>query len=319
MSDVKQPVLPGRGTAYFLVAYLLAAATMALWSGNWVIGRAVRGDIPPITLAFFRWATALLVLLPFAWNNAVRDWPLVRKHWRRILGMGASGAAIFHSFVYTGLRSTETINGVLLNATGPVIIVLMAWIAVGDTITRRQAVGITVSFAGTLYLVSRGDITNLLALRINSGDIWILSAMFFWGIYSLLLRNRPAKMAGVSLLLYTCAAATLLLGPASLVEYLLGYQTTFSLNLAAGIGYIGIFATVFAFACYNTAVARLGPGQTSFFFNLLPVFGAGLAIIFLGEILTTYHLIGFAVILAGILLSTWGIHKKPSPPKTAAP
>ncbi len=311
MSNVNRPGQTGHGSTYILVAYLLAALTMALWSGNWVIGRAVRGDVPPITLALFRWLAACSVLLPFAWKNAWRDWPVVRRHWKRMLGLGASGAAIFHSLVYIGLTSTQAINGVLLNSMGPVIIVLMAWIVVGDTITRRQAVGIAISFAGTVFLVSRGDLANLLAFRINSGDIWILCAMFFWGIYSLLLRDRPAEIGGDSLLLYTGAAAILFLAPASLAEYLLGQRITFSLNLAASIGYIGIFATVIAYICYDTAVRRIGPGQTGIIIYLLPVFGAAAAIVFLGEALKVYHLIGFAIILAGILLSTWRIGRSP--------
>ncbi len=295
--------------AYFLVAYLLATLTMVLWSGNWVIGRAFRTEIPPITLAFLRWGLAFLFLLPFAWRGARRDWPIVRKHFWRILGMGAAGAAIFHSFVYTGLRSTEAINGTLLNSMGPVIIVLMAWIVFGDTITRRQAFGIGVSFIGTIFLVSRGNLENLLALRINSGDIWILSAMFFWGIYSLLLRNSPKNISGFSLLLFTSASAVTLLAPGVVVEYMFGHRVTFGLPVFVAVGYIGIFATVIAFYCYNTAVARIGPSQTGIVIYLLPVFGTVAAIVFLGEILKPYHLIGFAIILSGIFLATWRVRK----------
>lgn len=296
--------------SYFLVAYLMAALTMALWSGNWVVGRGFRAEIPPITLAFLRWGTAFLVLLPFAWRGARRDWPIVRKHLWRIIGMGACGAAIFHSFVYTGLRTTEAINGTLLNSMGAVIIVLIGWVVVGDTITRRQAIGIGVSFLGTVFLVSRGNLENLLALKINSGDIWILSAMFFWGIYSLLLRDVPKTISGFSLLLFTSASAVTLMAPGVVMEYMLGHRVTFDLPVFVAVGYIGIFATVIAFYCYNTAVARIGPNQTGIVLYLMPIFGAIAAILVLGETLKSYHLIGFAAILSGILLATWRARKK---------
>ncbi|MBL4758702.1 MAG: DMT family transporter [Rhizobiales bacterium] len=282
---------------------------MALWSGNWVIGRAFRADIPPITLAFLRWGSAFLFLLPFAWRGARRDWPIVRKHIWRILGMGASGAAIFHSFVYTGLHSTEAINGTLLNSMGPIIIVLIAWIVFGDTINRRQAIGIGVSFIGTIFLVSRGNLENILSLKINSGDIWILSAMFFWGIYSVLLRNIPKNISGITLLIFTAASAIMFLAPGVVFEYMLGYRVTFGLPVFAAISYIGIFATIIAYYCYNSAVARIGPNQTGIILYLLPVFGAVAAIVFLDETLKSYHLIGFAIILLGIFLATWRARK----------
>ena len=299
-SDSKAAGLGG----YILLAYALAALAMAFWSGNWVIGRAVRAEIPPLGLNFWRWTVATLVLLPFAFSQARRDWPIVRKHWKLVTALGATGGALFHSMIYVGLRATEAINALLLNSVGPAIIIMIAWAVFRDTITRRQALGISISFLGSAILVSRGEVASLAALRFNSGDLWVLSALFVWGVYSNLLKRRPASLGGLSLLLYISIVGVALMLPAYLWELWAGERLTLSGQTAASIAYTGVFASVVAFLCYNAAIARIGPIVTSFFLHLMPVFGGVMAIAFLGESLRLYHLAGFAVVLSGIYLST---------------
>lgn len=289
---------------YVLLAYAFAAFAMVCWSGNWVVGRAVRAEIPPLGLNFWRWSVATLVLLPFALSQARRDWHIAREHWKLVTALGATGAALFHSMIYVGLRTTEAVNALLLNSVGPIIVIIIAWALFRDTITRRQALGISISFLGTVILVSRGEVAALAALRLNSGDLWVLSALLVWGVYSNLLKRRPAQLGGLSLLLYMNVVGVALMLPAYLWELSNGERLTLSASTLASIAYTGVFASVIGFLCYNAAVARIGPVVTSFFLHLMPVFGGVMAIVFLGERLHPYHMMGFAVVLCGIYLST---------------
>ena len=289
---------------YVFLAYALAALAMVCWSGNWVVGRAVRTDISPLGLNFWRWSVATLVLLPFALSQARRDWHIARKSWRLVTALGATGAALFHSMIYVGLRATEAVNALLLNSVAPIIVIVIAWAMFRDTITRRQVVGISISFLGAVILVSRGEAAALATLRFNSGDLWVLSALLVWGIYSNLLKRRPAQLGGLSLLLYISVVGVALMLPAYLWELAAGGRLTLNAGTIASIAYTGVFASVVAFLCFNAAVARIGPIVTSFFLHLMPVFGGVMAIVFLGESLHLYHLTGFAVVLCGIYLST---------------
>ena len=277
---------------------------MVCWSGNWVVGRAGRAEIPPLGLNFWRWTVATLVLLPFALSQARRDWRIAREHWKLVTALGATGAALFHSMIYVGLRATEAVNALLLNSVGPIIVIIVAWALFRDTITRRQALGIAISFLGAVVLVSRGELAALAALRLNSGDLWVLSALLVWGVYSNLLQRRPARLGGLSLLLYMNVIGVALMLPAYLWELSSGERLTLSASTLASIAYTGVFASIIGFLCYNAAVARIGPIVTSFFLHLMPVFGGVMAIVFLGEILHLYHMVGFAVVLCGIYLST---------------
>jgi drug/metabolite transporter (DMT)-like permease len=291
-----------------LLAFALAIAAVAMWSGNWVVVRAARTDIPPLGLNFWRWVLAMLVLLPFAGRAAWRDLPAARRHWRLMLGLGATGAATFHSMIAIGLRSTEVINALLLNLALPVITIVMAWLVFRDTVSRRQMLGIVISLAGAVVLISRGELAVLARLHFNPGDLWILSALVVWGAYSLLLKRRPAAIGGLSLLFYMCMICVLLMAPAYAWEtFVAGRPVSFTLASAGSVGYTGVVASVFAFLCYNAAVARIGPNATSFFLLLMPVFGSVLAISVLGERIYLYHLVAFATVLAGIVLATYRI------------
>lgn len=288
-----------------LIACVLATLAMVFWSGNWVLGRAIRADIPPLGLNFWRWALATVLIFPFAIGPARRDWPVVRKHWKVVLGLGTLGASLFQSMVYIGLHNTEAINALLLNATAPVFVVFIAWAAFREPLNVRQLSGIGISFIGVAILVSRGDFATLRGLTLNRGDVWILMALFVWGSYSVLLKRRPKELGSASLVFYISVTGTVLMFPAYVWEMSTGLMVDFTSQATLlSIAYTGIFASVLAFLVYNAAVVRIGPVRTAFFLHLMPVFGSFFAIIFLGERLSSYHISGFVIVIAGVLFAT---------------
>lgn len=287
----------------FLIAAALAATAMLCWAGNWVLGRAVRADVPPLGLTFWRWALASAILLPFVALKLRGEWPAIRAGWKVVAVLAVLGAAMFQAMVYIGLHSTEAINALLLNTTAPLWVIIIARLVLGETVTARQVTGIVISFLGAAWLVARGQPARLLDLHFSIGDAWILAALVVWGLYSVMLKFRPP---GVSPVVLTFCIA---LGGAALVLPLHLWEGTPMPRTAAALGsvvYTGIFASVVAFLAFNAAVARIGPSRTVFFLHLMPVFGAVLAMIFLGERLETYHLIGFPVALGGVLWATTG-------------
>jgi len=174
----------------------------------------------------------------------------------------------------------------------------------GDRISRQQAVGIAVSLIGAVVLIAQGDLQHITSLHLNRGDVLMLVAVLLWAIYSILLRRRPRTMSQLTLLGSTVIAGLLIIVPIFVWRMTLGEVGTYSLMNLLGIIYIGLFASVLAFLFWNRGVAEIGPNQAGLFLHLMPVFGAILSTLFLGESLAAYHLIGAALVFTGIALTT---------------
>ncbi|MCZ6603574.1 MAG: DMT family transporter [Alphaproteobacteria bacterium] len=305
MAETARPPAPrSRLDRRTLIAYGLLAVTMACWSGNWVVGRAVYVEIPPWGLTFWRWAAAFVILLPIAGRQFLADLPVLRREWKLLVLLAFSGTVFNQSFVYIGLRSTEAINALLLNAVAPAIFVAMSWMMLRDVISRRQAFGMGIAFIGGLVIVMRGDLAAIAELRLNAGDLWILAATVTWGFYSIFLKRVPPDLPTKSLLLAITGIALLVLAPAHAIESWAGRPMPLSGQAVMSVLYTGAIASVLAFFCWNAGVARVGPTMAGFFFFLMPVFGTVMAVFFLGEQVYTYHVIGILTVFAGIYFIT---------------
>ncbi len=287
-----------------LIPYVLLALAVLSWAGNWVIGRAMRNDIGPVAMGFWRWTLALLLVLPFCWHELRVKWHVVRQNWWRLMVLGASGAVAFNTMVYVGLQFTETTNSTLFNSVVPIYIVVISWLFFGEKISMRQASGIGLSLTGVLAIMSRGDPALLASLRINAGDLWIIVAMLFWSIYTILLRWRPPQLSALAFL-----GAMLVLSLPLLVPFYgweLYHRGTFELtpaNLAA-LAYYATVPSVIAYLFWNRGVAQVGANRAGLIVHLLPVFTVMLSMLFLGERLFLFHYAGAACVFGGIALTT---------------
>ena len=293
----------GLGTRLFDQPYLLLLLAILFWSGNFILGRAVRLEVPPVGLAFWRWLGGSLIIFGFAWPHLKRDWPVILRHWKIILLLSILGVATFNTLVYTGLQYTTAINALLMQSTMPVMIVAMTYLFFSEVITPRQAVGVGLSLIGVLAIIAQGDPQVLLSLSLNSGDLLIVLAVVFYAAYSALLRRRPV-LHPLSFILITFILGVLALLPFYLWENLAGRVMAFNSVTFLAVGYVAIFPSVLAYLCYNRGVELLGANRAGLFFHLMPVFGSLMAMLFLGERFRLYHVVGIGLILTGIVLAT---------------
>ena len=267
-----------------------------------MLGRAVAGHVPPIALAFLRWTFATALILPFAWRRLVEDWPVVRARWPLLLFFAAAGGGSFNTLSYIGLNHTTALNALLLQSSGPVLIVLVSYLAFRDRLGWRTALGIAVSLSGVLTIIGEGDFARLAAFRPNVGDLWILAAMTCWAVYTAFLRKRP-PMHWLSFTAVLYGLSALVNVPFFLWEQWSGRALIADWTTFGAIAYVSVFPSVLAYIFYNRGVQLIGAGRAGVFLHLVPFFGAGLAIALLGEALRTYHVAGFALILAGVALA----------------
>lgn len=295
---------PGAAGGTRAFAFSLLALSSLFWAGNWVIGRALRDAFDPITLNFWRWLIAALILAPFALPALAGQRDAIRRSAGLLALLALTGVALFQSLVYLGLRTTTTVNAVLLNSSAPLFMLLWSWAIERERATRRQITGMLVSLAGILVILSRGELGNLLQFEFHAGDAWILLAMPAWGVYSVLLKRRPPELGGVIFLFLISAAGVLLLAPAFALVALHAPPRWPTTEEAAGVLYVALAASVGAFICWNRGVAIVGANAAGFTLHLLPAFGTVLAMVFLGEAFQAFHAAGITTILFGVIVAT---------------
>lgn len=296
-----------RRASFHASPYLLLTLTSFFWSLNWVTGRAIAGHVSPFVLAYLRWVVALGIMIPLAWREVRAHRAVIRRHWRSIAWLGFWGMGLQNAFSYEGLHYTTATNGVILNSSVPVMIVVLAWLIYRDTITRLQALGVAISLAGILAIISRGDVSALARLSLNKGDLIVLVGMAFWAAYTVFLRAKPPGLPPLALLTCLGCVGFALLTPLAAAEVLFfGGHAELSLASVAAIVYVGTFPSFIAYIFWNRGVAEVGPQIAGIFMHLMPAFGVVLAWLFLGERLYLFHWVGIALILAGIALATRG-------------
>jgi drug/metabolite transporter (DMT)-like permease len=284
--------------------YLLLTLTPFFWSCNWIVGRALHADVPPMAMTFFRWFFALLILAPFALPHVRRDWPVVRRHWRIMLLLGAVGIGTHNALAYLGLHYTTATNGVILNSFIPVMIVAISWIFLRERLSFAQLGGVAISLAGVLAILSGGSLETLAAFRLNAGDLLVILSMAMWSIYTICLRWRPGGLSMLSFLFVIAAIGDLCMLPLWLAEMAAGRHVEWTPAVLLALASVALFSSVLAYIFWNRGVAEVGANVAGLFVHLMPVYGVLLAWVFLGERLAAYHLAGIALILTGIAITS---------------
>jgi drug/metabolite transporter (DMT)-like permease len=295
--------------------YLLLTLTPFFWAGNWIVGRGLYREIPPMAMTFYRWFFALLILAPFALPHVRREWPLVIRHRRALLALGIVGVGTHNALTYLGLNYTTAINGVMLNSFIPVMIIALSWIFLRQRLSRLQLAGVALSLCGVLAILSGGRPETLAALELNRGDLLVILSMQLWSVYTIGLRWRPAGLHWLTFLFVIVCVGDAAVLPLYLAESALGARLVLSwLNLAAIVG-VALFSSVLGYIFWNRGVEQVGASVAGLFVHLMPVFGTLLAWLLLGERLRGFHVTGIALILTGIYLTS----RSAPPPVPAAP
>ena len=283
-------------------AFALLGLVMLLWAGNSIVGRAVRDDVGPFTLAFVRWAGAFLVLAPFAVRPLMRDWPAIRSGWKAIALLGLLGVAAFNALLYSGLKYTTATNALLLQAAIPPAVMLFDRLFFGVRSNLWQGLGIVASVLGVVVIVFEGDPAAALRLHFGLGDALVLISIVVWALYTVFLRLRP-DISAVSFIATTFFIGVIAMAPLAAWELSAGQQVVWSPRLAGAFLYVALLPSLLGYFIYNHATRIVGPARAGQSITLMPLFGAFLAAGLLGEELRAFHFAGMALILAGIVLA----------------
>lgn len=288
----------------------LALLAVIIWSGNFVIARGIIHQVQPGTLAFYRWLTASVILLPFAWTQVRAHRTEIKKAAGYLFWTALSGITLFNTLVYVGAHYSTAINLALIGTTSsPVMAIILARIFLKEKLDWLKVTGVLLCICGVLFLLIRGNLSNLWHLSFTKGDGWVLLAALAFAVYNTMVKRKPANIPPMAFLWVIFALGTLLLIPLFIWENYNFAPVKWDSNLLWIILYLGIGTSVISFICWNKAIGLLGAGRTALFGNLIPVFSSLEAAIFLNEYFGWMHLVSMLLVFAGIIVANWKLFR----------
>ena len=281
-------------------AWLVLLATLALWSGNWIVARAVRDDIAPGLATVGRLFIVLSILLPFAARGLRARLPaLSARDWKVLAALGFTGGGLHLGLQWLGLHYTTATSGILYLSMSPIFILILS-APLGERIGLRQWLGVAISFCGVYLIATQG---RPAVPSFNIGDMMALASMVMWAGYTVLLRVRRDALSTIEFLVVVCALGVLYMTPWVLWELVFNPRLSLNALGATAVLYSAVGSLLLAYAGWSYVVRRLGAARAGVTLHLMPAMGVGLAALFLGEYPRWFHFAGIVLILAGVKAS----------------
>lgn len=294
------------------MAYLASIAVVVFFAGNILVGSALT-ELPPVTIALIRLVVALLILLPLGAASAYRHRRVFLRHWKPLLIATLSGVTFFNTFIYSALQFTSATNVAVLESVIPTATILASVALLKERLVPIQWIGVVLSMAGALWVVTNGQVLSLTDGGWNPGDAIMVGAIIGWVIYTQQIKKCIQLFPARALLLVMTGISVVILLPVAAVEWLLlGVPALGAPELWVGLLYLGVFPSVVAILCYNYAVSRIGAAQASLFLNFLPVFTIAGSYVFLGDEVTGTQILGALAVICGVVLATYTGSRRPS-------
>ncbi|MFE1599776.1 DMT family transporter [Methylobacterium sp. ID0610] len=290
------------GSGSVATAYALLTVTAMIWAGNAVASKWAVGQVSPFALTSLRWLVACIVLVPLAARQVTREWRLILPSWRLILLMGGCGYTVFNALFYVAGRYTSATNLTLIQGAIPVIVLLGSFLVYRIPVGWMQGAGVLVTLLGVAVAATHGDLAVLSTLAFNQGDLFMLVACLLYAGYTVALRARPA-VSGLTFFAAMAIAAFLTSLPLLVVEWRSGgliWPTPAGWMIVA---YVGLGPSLVSQLCFLRGVELIGPNRAGLFVNLLPVFGAFLAVALVGEPFRPDNAAALALVLSGIFIA----------------
>lgn len=282
---------------------LFAILATVIWSWNFIIARGLHDAIPPVSLAFYRWLVAAIVLAPIALKKSIREYDIIKKNFRYIIITAFLGVTVFNTLIYLAGKTTGAINLSLIAISSPIFIVIFSLIVFNEKISLKKITGIAITVTGIVILLTKGEISVLLNISFAQGDLWMLIAAMIFAVYSILVKKRPPALSRTTFLFSTFAIGLFFLIPFYILDLVSHPFPSFNLEITAAILYTGIFASVAAFFLWNRSIEIIGPSNAGLIYYTLPLFSTLWAIIFLNETAEVLHFISMILILSGIIIA----------------
>jgi drug/metabolite transporter (DMT)-like permease len=284
---------------------LLLVLTTLIWAAHSIVGRLAVGQIGPMTLTCLRWAVALIPILIAARHALRQDWPALRARWVYLTVMGAAGYTAFVALFYVAAHHTGALNLSIIQGAIPAVVLIGARAFLKVRFSALQALGALVTMLGVVVIAAQGDPERLAALAFNRGDVMMVVGAVLYAGYTIGLRQRP-KVSGVSMLAAMAVAAFVTSVPLMIWEIMSGGFVRPTRGGLLALSFVALGPAFLAQLTFMRGVELIGPGRAGVFVNLVPVFGAIMAVVILGEPFAFYHVLALLLVVGGIAVAQRG-------------
>lgn len=283
--------------------------TNLFWAINATLARGYVNEVAPVAMNLFRWLGAFIILTPFALRNTLKLRADIKKSLLPLIGLAILSITLYNSLLYLSAHFTTAINITLINTLIPVATLLFAWRILANKPQLMQLVGMAVSIVGVLLILTQGEIQRLVSLSFSQGDLFMVAAVAVWALFTVLLRKLSLPFTPIVMLYLLILFGLPFLMLAYVIEALFFQFYWPSIEHIGLLAYLWIFPSLLAYLFWTNGVQKIGAEGASLSINLMPFFGALLAILFLGESIYWFHIIGGLCSLLGMLLALVPVHK----------
>lgn len=287
-----------------LKVLILLIIPLILWAGNNIAGKLAVGDIGPFSLSFFRWLIASSIILLFAAKPLYNARAIIGENLLKLTILGVTGTGLFNTLLYLGLTRTSTNNSAIMLAMMPLAIIGLSYLIGQERSSAKQLIGLLIALSGVIWVITDGNINNILALQINPGDLIALCAVISWASYSVLLKKwRPAALASLPLLAIQILIGTVFVFPFYLYELSSQAPTQWNKDTFLILAYVSIFPSLIAYYCWQQGIALGGANIAGLLSPLISVFTAIFAYFILHETLSQKQFVGASLIIVGVMIA----------------
>ena len=288
----------------FRLPYVYVSIAPFLWSTNVIVGKILVTGVSAWTMVAVRvfvTAAALAVLLKYFEKEHPRP---SKRDCLLLLAMGGTGVFGFNILTYIALRYTTAVNNAMINAFYPALATVFSFMMLKEGFDTNKLIGLVLSLTGILLITFRGSWSTLIALQFNPGDALSFLATACWAVYSVMVKMVSRNLSALAVTGYSTFWGLACIVPFELVQWAGGARALLSWQAIVALLYLGIFAGVAATLLWNRGIQEVRPGKSAYFYNLLPVYAAFLAILFLGEKIYWYHIVGSLAVIGGVLFGS---------------
>ncbi|WZL71915.1 DMT family transporter [Clostridiaceae bacterium 35-E11] len=284
--------------------YFLMSISTLFWAGAFIAGKIGVKEIPPFSLAFFRFLFATMIIFVIMVKCEKKDWRLKKQDWLPIILLGVIGMFGYHVLFFTALKYTTAVNSAMIGATNPLITSILAAIFLKEKLGWKRFGAISLAFTGVALTISNGEITVYRNLTFNHGDLLMLVAVCCWAVYAIISKRVMERYSPLILTSYSFLVCLFLLIPFVILENPLVYLPHVTWKGWTSVLYMAIFPSVIGYLVQQMAIKQIGASRMAAFINLVPVFSIVLAWLILHETITLFKLFSAAIIISGVYLNT---------------